>query len=530
MEVTDYTKIVLDRIQKIEPENATKILGYLLLHHSNQEIMECAFGSDQQILLLINDAKAFLSSPPNQLNTPNQMISDQNPNYFNPKTLSRQFSSPSSFRVPAPYLSPLSPTNFSPPRAELEEPFAINNLGLNPSRDLSFLDSQISRNCLRSPPSLSEFPNKVCHYFNNGYCRHGSLCKFAHDEDTTDGLSQIYGLVPNDFLDDHIMSPRSLKLLEVEISELLKARRGLPLSIASLPSLYLETYGKTLQADGYLTESQRHGKAGFSLTKLLARLGSIQLIDRPHGQHAIMLAEDASKYEYRNEKFDSGIGLTSAHQIYLTFPAESSFTDDDVLNYFQQFGPVRDVRIPRQEKRMFGFVTFYYAETVRQILSKGHPHNICGSRVLVKPYKEKARMHDRRFIERSELPMYTPHFLDLVPEPNSMSIPEHQILLRKQLEEEYATLLELERMRLNKMQLSPKPVNSHSYFNFGPEDLNFQHEIFNPFPFVQVSAPANADKPQLTDTNLNDQPNAQVELPDSPFASLTVGENINTAI
>jgi len=44
--------------------------------------------------------------------------------------------------------------------------------------------------------------------------------------------------------------------------------------------MYLEKYGKTLQAEGYLTESQRHGKAGFSLTKLLARLNSIRLIDR----------------------------------------------------------------------------------------------------------------------------------------------------------------------------------------------------------------------------------------------------------
>ncbi|CAN1223029.1 hypothetical protein LINPERPRIM_LOCUS1978 [Linum perenne] len=45
--------------------------------------------------------------------------------------------------------------------------------------------------------------------------------------------------------------------------------------------MYYEKYGRTLQAEGYLTESQRHGKAGYSLTKLLARLSnSIRLLDR----------------------------------------------------------------------------------------------------------------------------------------------------------------------------------------------------------------------------------------------------------
>jgi len=56
---------------------------------------------------------------------------------------------------------------------------------------------------------------------------------------------------------------------------------------------------------------------------------------RPHGQHAVVLAEDASKYEYRHERDDLGAALSTSHQIYLTFPAESSFTDEDVLNYFK---------------------------------------------------------------------------------------------------------------------------------------------------------------------------------------------------
>uniref|UniRef100_J3LQ77 RRM domain-containing protein n=1 Tax=Oryza brachyantha TaxID=4533 RepID=J3LQ77_ORYBR len=47
------------------------------------------------------------------------------------------------------------------------------------------------------------------------------------------------------------------------------------------------------------------------------------------------------KYQ-RTDK--STLTQASSHQIYLTFPAESTFTEDDVTNYFGQYGPVRDVR------------------------------------------------------------------------------------------------------------------------------------------------------------------------------------------
>lgn len=53
------------------------------------------------------------------------------------------------------------------------------------------------------------------------------------------------------------------------------------------------------------------------------------------------------------------------------------------------------MRIPYQQKRMFGFVTFVYPETVKLILSKGNPHFVCDARVLVKPYKEKGKVPDK---------------------------------------------------------------------------------------------------------------------------------------
>jgi hypothetical protein len=39
-------------------------------------------------------------------------------------------------------------------------------------------------------------------------------------------------------------------------------------------------YGKELQVNGYLIESQRHDKAGYSLTKLLCWLNEIEVTKR----------------------------------------------------------------------------------------------------------------------------------------------------------------------------------------------------------------------------------------------------------
>lgn len=56
-----------------------------------------------------------------------------------------------------------------------------------------------------------------------------------------------------------------------------------------------------------------------------------------------------------------------------------------------------DVRIPYQQKRMFGFVTFVYPETVKLILSKGNPYFVCDAHVLVKHYKEKGKIPDKYY-------------------------------------------------------------------------------------------------------------------------------------
>ncbi|KQK15414.1 hypothetical protein BRADI_1g22618v3 [Brachypodium distachyon] len=76
----------------------------------------------------------------------------------------------------------------------------------------------------------------------------------------------------------------------------------------------------------------------------------------------------------------------AARQIYITFPAASTFTEDEVSAYFSGFGPVQEARIPQQARQMFGFIAFVYPKSVRLVLAKGNPHLVCGSRVLVSEF------------------------------------------------------------------------------------------------------------------------------------------------
>ncbi|XLU61523.1 hypothetical protein S245_020732, partial [Arachis hypogaea] len=136
---------------------------------------------------------------------------------------------------------------------------------------------------------------------------------------------------------------------------------------------------------------------------------------------ALMISEDLHKFErLRLERSDFSLNIPrmvnpASRQIYLTFPADSTFRKEDVSNYFSIYGPVQDVRIPYQQKRMFGFVTFVYPETVKLILSKGNLHFVCDARVLVKPYKEKGKVPDKmqlQQVDKDFLPCGTPTGLD----------------------------------------------------------------------------------------------------------------------
>ncbi|KAJ4730202.1 zinc finger CCCH domain-containing protein 18 [Melia azedarach] len=580
MDFTESTKAVYNRIQKLEPENVSKIIGYLLLQdHGERDMIRLAFSPDHLIHSLINEAKSKLGlgkpavSPPI---SPSQVNTADLPLQFAPfsPATTRPVSSPVSMRAASPFWDPqvtadqqqqVNSIEFVQPgysdsiaedyRLQNQMQFltledqldSINSVNSDFSSNYFYPEPALGARTSRRSPSLPEFPVKVCHYFNKGFCKHGNNCRYFHGHPMPESFSQIFSPNSNEIRnDDQMFSPRSLEKLEMELTELLKLRRGFPVSIASLPMMYYEKYGKTLQAEGYLTESQRHGKAGYSLTKLLARLkNSIRLIDRPHGQHSVILAEDVPKYlEYTGERSDPGGIVAGSRQIYLTFPAESTFTEQDVSNYFSKFGPVQDVRIPCQQKRMFGFVTFVFSETVKQILAKGNPHFVCGARVLVKPYREKSRLVDRKYAEKVQHPMfYSPHFAEGDTELHSITrgCDSSRLLRKQQLLEEQEQVVQLERRRFSEMQLAPKPLNNHSYFGYsmdelklseaGAEQAEFPSAVrFNYLLDVLNNGSTSEEKVRHISTHYNDQDSqGGLNLPESPFAS-AIGSSISTVI
>ncbi|CAN1223005.1 Zinc finger CCCH domain-containing protein 18 [Linum perenne] len=516
MDFTESTKIVYSRIQQVDPENVSKIIGYLLLHdHGERDMIRRAFSPDNLIHSLVLKVKTDLG-----------LITNKQPVPLGPLSPTLLIQMPDVPLQYAPFSSPHNldyvPQEFRL-RSQMQYMTMDDRLEFVSSANQDFSGNFFYPTSRRSP-SLPELPAKICHYFSKGHCKHGSNCRFFHGHHR----------------------------LEMELTELLKSRRGMPVSIASLPMMYYEKYGRTLQAEGYLTESQRHGKAGYSLTKLLARLSnSIRLLDRPHGQHSVILAEDVSKYfEYGGERNDPGGIVAGSRQIYLTFPAESTFTELDVSNYFSKFGAVQDVRIPCQQKRMFGFVTFVFAETVRQILAKGNPHFVCGARVLVKPYREKSRLFDRKFSEKMHQAMYyNSHYIDgdsELHQSNSFQVPrvsDNSRLMRMQLLEEREQALELERRCQSEMQLAKKaPLNNHSYFGYSMNGLKLSEGTSEPADFPSAErlnylldvlsiGSTSEDKVGSTNANYNEQESSSqgINLPESPFAA-PIGSSISTVM
>ncbi|KAM6548497.1 hypothetical protein CsatB_020173 [Cannabis sativa] len=570
MDFSDSTRVVFSRIRELEPEHVTKIIGYLLLQdNGDREMIRLAFGPDNLIQSLVNKAKTELGlskpspSSPSQANQ--QPVLDHSLHFssYTPASARVAFTPPTLI-TQSPYwdhqlsaehklfrnaeLQPLYPDSVAAEDFHLQNQLQFLRLD-DPLESASSVSAdQVSSYYYTEPtlglrqsrrsPSLPELPVKTCHYFNKGFCKHGSNCKYYHGQHSPDSF--LHHHVFSDYTnDDHAISPGSLEKLEMEITELLRSRRGCPVSIASLPMMYYEKYGRSLQAEGYLTESQRHGKTGYSLTKLLARLkNSIRLLDRPHGQHSVILAEDAPRYlEHGGDKNESGGIVSGSRQIYLTFPAESTFTEQDVSNYFCKYGPVQDVRIPCQQKRMFGFVTFVYQETVKEILGKGNPHFVCGARVLVKPYREKSRLVDRKekmlccnnFVDReSDLPLL-PRVYD-----DSSIFRKHSI----SMDNEQA--FEVDRC-FSEMNYAAKTLSNHSFYSYpmdelkiteaggGAEQAEFPSLDGFSYFFDALNNPTNIEENRLhIRTNYSDHQDSQgVNLPESPFAQ-AIGSSIST--
>ncbi|KAM7472558.1 hypothetical protein LguiA_010741 [Lonicera macranthoides] len=432
MDSYEATKVVFSRIQSLDPENASKIMGLLLIQdHGEKEMIRLAFGPDSLLHSVILKARTELGISSNTSSAPSTPSS---PSPFNnPISLPRQgFNSvnlPSPLSIPthssSSWANSNSNSNFSdfqnseldlispsshfpnskmnssaPPfygttgetdfisEFELQNQLSFLNEGTNsPNLYYQAPDSGSSptylshrRSCSVSDINIgcddSGFGWKPCLYFARGYCKNGTSCRFVHGNGG--------GLGEPDLV---VGSPSKAEMME-QCHELFRSKSAHQQRLVAASHQLLGS------------ASFPYSPVGGNKMNFLLQHQPLQA-DSPRAAAALMMNEELHKFgRTRLERNDfpmngGGIVNPGSRQIYLTFPADSTFREEDVSNYFSIYGPVQDVRIPYQQKRMFGFVTFVYPETVKLILAKGNPHFVCDARVLVKPYKEKGKVPDK---------------------------------------------------------------------------------------------------------------------------------------
>ncbi|XP_012485354.1 zinc finger CCCH domain-containing protein 55 isoform X1 [Gossypium raimondii] len=489
MDLYDTTNVLFTKIKVLDPENASKIMGYILIQDlADRDLLRLAYGPDSLLHSLVLKAKAYLglssntfSAPSlNPISRPNSSNSNNSQNPLPPSSptliprngfleFSKKAPSwcPASSPKSSPFLSYESIRSGSlsvPQRSGDSNTDFIDETQM--SDYFSFLnDSSSSKNedfvghrrsfsasdaCFGTAEEAGGFGGfmggyKPCLYFARGFCKNGDNCKFSH------GLG---GLTDNVDVNGAVVgSPSKMDFLYHQHEEIMRMRAAAAhqrlaaaqlMGGASSPLPYEKNMNVLLQ---HQTDAQRAA--------------------------ALMYGEETCKFSQgraeRNDYFAMGLeekANSASKQIYLTFPADSTFKDEDVSNYFSMFGPVQDVRIPYQQKRMFGFVTFVHPETVKLILSRGNPHFICDSRVLVKPYKEKGKVSDKRqhlqqqFERGNFSPCSSPSGLDSresydLHVGTKMFYNAQEMMLRRELEEQadLQQAIELQRRRFMNLQL-----------------------------------------------------------------------------
>ncbi|KAG1371420.1 Zinc finger CCCH domain-containing protein 22 [Cocos nucifera] len=430
MDAYEATRIVFSRIQSLDPENAAKIMGLLLIQDNGEkEMIRLAFGPEALVHSVVLKARKDLgllpsSSPaapcphgasfdpgqrregddPPRLRPrgPHELVSPSNPAVASPfyggadlidefqlqDQLSFLNDAQASSPIPiGPKSAPAGGDIFYPD-VESRSPSSDGNgmlfpygvgWGANGHHRRSWSVTDI---CLGADPAGAGFGWKPCLYFARGYCKNGSACRFLHGlpDDTAASAAAVAGGNKMD------------ALVEQQCQELLLRSKSQRLGGASQLTASAFPYSPTGSVPPSPSSSSK------CLNFFLQQQQSEG--QRAAAAAALMLGGDEShKFigRSRMERSDfSGMVNPGSRQIYLTFPADSTFREEDVSNYFSIYGPVQDVRIPYQQKRMFGFVTFVYPETVKLILAKGNPHFVCDARVLVKPYKEKGKVPDKK--------------------------------------------------------------------------------------------------------------------------------------
>ncbi|CAA0833489.1 RNA-binding (RRM/RBD/RNP motifs) family protein [Striga hermonthica] len=446
MDAYEATKTVMSRIQALDPENSSKIMGYILIQDQGEkEMIRLAFSPDPLLLSYIGQAKARLGL------SPNSPSSNPPPPFSRPAVPSSPFlqHSPRGLVVPNSggfHLSnPPSPAAGAFPRSRAwpDDEFGYDYR-------FPFIDNPAAADPVMSPGGRSD-----------------SLV-FPYGEDAAGGSSSPQ---------PHPFHKRSYSVNDAAfISEgglwrpCMNFTRGFGKNGGESKFLQGESGGGVDPVD---LGSPGKSVSGFEELLRLKALQQQRFAFMASGGHRPFSYNKCMDAINENPRSDfSPFGLSSsanscARQIYLTFPADSTFKEEDVSSYFNMFGPVQDVRIPYQQKRMFGFVTFVYPETVKLILAKGNPHFVCDSRVLVKPYKEKGKYKEKKQHLQQCL---SPSGLDSgehfdTPFGPRMLLSPREMMLRRKLEHEaeMQQAIELQGRRMMNLQLMDPKSESHNF-------------------------------------------------------------------
>ncbi|ESQ30327.1 hypothetical protein EUTSA_v10011419mg [Eutrema salsugineum] len=320
MDPDDPTSIIFKKIRTLEPENAPKIIGYFLLQDMEErDLIRIAFGPDTLLQSFCRKAKSDLGLSSNG---------------FSPNPLSRPINI---------HHQPLSQS--SPRDGFLE--FSRNPNHFSPS---------LTAGTLNANPNFDSSPFRDCSSLFASSS--GDFVDEQQQQQPSNHFPFLNNEDPFAYLHKRSFSANDACL---ESEEPGFGGAGYRFPQAGL----VDDFGSSGGERGYVC-LQREEMMMMKLAQQ-QRMAAAQFLRQRQGTG--QFGEEGGYYYNpgRLERDDS-----VARQIYLTFPSESSFTDSDVSHYFSEFGAVEDVRIPYQQQRMYGFVTFANAETVRSILARGN--------------------------------------------------------------------------------------------------------------------------------------------------------------
>lgn len=288
MDSYEATKLVFSRIKAIDPENASKIMGYLLIQdNGDKEMIRLAFGPETLLHNLIFKAKTQLTnaSPSASATTPSSLSPSSAP-WLPPASLS--------------YANVVNGTSCSSTNAaaSASESLYYSNISNNNSYasgdvidefhqfqdHLSFLDesSELAMNSasstdadhhhhhnhhnhhhlLKRSLSLPVSPNvcfgsdddpnsglgwKHCLYFAKGFCKNGTACKFHHiHSPEAAAAAAIVG------------SPSKLSEFELSQELLLRSKASVQQRKLAAASQFMGSFPYNNKCMNFLNDTQRY--------------------------------------------------------------------------------------------------------------------------------------------------------------------------------------------------------------------------------------------------------------------------------